>query len=59
MDLKTEFREWRLQNKDAGAEGFELKYLELQTKYEEKLIVYKRSTVSIVFSIFNSCSKNV
>ena len=37
-DLKTEFREWRLQNKDAGAEGFELKYLELQTKYEEKLI---------------------
>ena len=37
-DLKTEFREWRLQNKDAGAEGFELKYLELQAKYEEKLI---------------------
>ena len=37
-DLKTEFREWRLQNKDAGTEGFENKYLELQAKYEEKLI---------------------
>jgi len=37
-DLKTEFREWTLQNKDAGAEGFELKYLDLQAKYEEKLI---------------------
>lgn len=37
-DLKTEFREWRLQNKDAGFDKFELKYSELQAKYEEKLV---------------------
>jgi len=37
-DLKTEFREWRLQNEDAGTQGFEEKYLDLQAKYEGKLI---------------------
>ncbi len=37
-DLKTEFREWTLQNKDAGTPKFEAKYLDLQAKYEEKLI---------------------
>ena len=44
-DLKTEFREWTLQNKDAGTEGFENKYLELQAKYEEKLIEQLNSII--------------